>query len=82
MNEPDHILKYGGIKFVKNVSTEEINEFVNNLSVEKRKNLANVTMELKNAGMITLIPGAYSTIDDEMEDEQETYPEMNPDPYA
>ncbi len=74
-------MKYGGITFVNNVSEEEINKFVRELPEEKRDSLAEVTVELRNAGLIDLIPGKYSTIDKDQEDEQESHPEMNPDPY-
>lgn len=74
-------VKYGGIQFQRNASKEEINQFVNNLPDEKRESLSEVTQELRNAGLIRPL-GHFTTIDEEMEDEQETYPEMNPDPYA
>ncbi len=49
-------IKYGGIKYVRNVSTDEINKFVLTLPEEKRESMADVTQILKDKGMITLIP--------------------------
>ncbi|MFW6035264.1 MAG: hypothetical protein ACOCRZ_03310 [Halothermotrichaceae bacterium] len=49
-------LKYGGIKYVNNVSTEEINNFVNELPEEKRTSMAEVTQILNQEGLISLIP--------------------------
>lgn len=78
----EHTVKFGGMQFVNNVSEEQINEFVANLPDEKRDSLAEVAHELQQAGMISMIPGEFKTIDRDQEDEQETHPEMTPDPYA
>lgn len=82
MIRKEHIMKYGGVKFLNNVSEKEINLFIRDLPEEKRESLAEVTEELVKAGLIDIIPGHYSTVDKDQEDEQESHPEMNPDPYA
>lgn len=59
-------LKFGGVKFHNNVSPEEINTFVARLPAERRGSLFQVAKELESAGLITLEPGAFGTIDEEM----------------
>lgn len=49
-------IKYGGIKYINNVSTEEINDFVADLPENKRSSMAEVTQLLKEQGLISLIP--------------------------
>ncbi|HHT42296.1 MAG TPA: hypothetical protein GX014_02740 [Firmicutes bacterium] len=61
-------LKYGGVRFVQNAPPEEINSFVNSLSEEERSSLYNVVTRLKDEGLITLIPGDTTTIDQDMEE--------------
>ncbi|MFP4660863.1 MAG: hypothetical protein ACLFPF_01610 [Halanaerobiales bacterium] len=56
LNQRVRTIKYGGIKYVNNVSTEQINDFVENLPDEKRGSLAEVTQILKDEGLISLIP--------------------------
>lgn len=63
----EYYLKYGGIKFTSNVSAKTINEFVLNLSEEKRASLYLVAKELADQGLITLHKGQFSTIDEEMQ---------------
>ncbi len=49
-------IKYGGIKYVNNVSEEKINSFVEQLPENKRDSMAEVTQILKDEGLISLIP--------------------------
>lgn len=49
-------IKYGGIKYINNVPTEEINDFVEGLPEDKRNSMAEVTQMLKDQGLISLIP--------------------------
>ncbi len=49
-------IKYGGIKYINNVSTEKINNFVEQLPEDKRDSMAEVTQILKDEGLISLIP--------------------------
>jgi len=49
-------IKYGGIKYVNNVSTEKINSFVEQLPEDKRDSMAEVTQILQEEGLISLIP--------------------------
>lgn len=78
----ERIIKFGGMHFVSNVSEVQINQFVASLPEEKRESLAEVAHELQEAGLISMVPEKFTTIDTDQEDEQETHPEMNPDPYA
>ncbi len=48
-------IKYGGVKYVNNVPTEQINKFVDKLPEDKRMSMAQVTKILENEGMISLI---------------------------
>lgn len=82
MLKKEHIMKFGGVTFVNNVSEEEINKFIRDLPDDKRDSLAEVTKELRDAGLIELKPGQFSTIDHDQGDEQESHPEMPTDPYA
>lgn len=61
-------LKYGGVRFVNNATPEEITEFVNNLSENDRYSLYNVVTLLEEAGLISLIAGDTTTIDQSMEE--------------
>jgi len=66
----EYILKYGGVKFVNNVPPEQINEFVARLPEQKRSSLYEVAKELWHQGLITIKPGEFYTVDDEMYDAQ------------
>ncbi|PWK16379.1 hypothetical protein [Tumebacillus permanentifrigoris] len=50
----DFYANHGGVHFTQNVPAEQINNFVRELSSEKRDNLFEVLDELEQAGMITL----------------------------
>jgi len=62
----EYYLKYGGIKFTSNASPREINEFVSQLSEEKRASLYLVAKELKEHGYITLHQGEFTTVPEEL----------------
>jgi hypothetical protein len=47
--------KHGGVHFKKKSSAEEINNFVSQLSEDKRSSLFEVLAELDRAGMISII---------------------------
>lgn len=49
-------IRYGGIKYVNNVPTEKISDFIDNLPEEKRNSMAQVTQILQDEGLISLIP--------------------------
>ncbi|MFP4016321.1 MAG: hypothetical protein ACLFUI_04760 [Halanaerobiales bacterium] len=49
-------IKYGGIKYINNVPTEQISDFVDKLPDDKRSSMAEVTQILKEEGLISLIP--------------------------
>ncbi|MDI3546730.1 MAG: hypothetical protein PWR10_382 [Halanaerobiales bacterium] len=48
-------IKYGGIKYINNVPTEQINRFVMELPEERRSSMAEVTRILEEEGLISLI---------------------------
>jgi len=64
-------VKYGGMRFTKHASSEEINRFVRELSAKERESLAIVVRKLEQAGLISLDGEHTMTIDDEMQDLQE-----------
>lgn len=64
----EYYLKYAGACFVRNAPQEEINAFVNSLSEEERSSLYNVVNLLEQEGLITLVPGDSTTIDQDMEE--------------
>ena len=64
----EYYLKYAGARFVRNAPQEEINAFVNSLSEEERSSLYNVGNLLEQEGLITLVPGDSTTIDQDMEE--------------
>lgn len=64
----EYYLKYAGARFVHNAPQEEINAFVNSLSEEERSSLYNVVNLLEQEGLITLVPGDSTTIDQDMEE--------------
>lgn len=64
----EYYLKYAGARFVRNAPQEEINAFVNGLSEEERSSLYNVVNLLEQEGLITLVPGDSTTIDQDMEE--------------
>ena len=49
-------IRYGGIKYVNNVPTEKISDFIDHLPEEKRSSMAQVTQILEDEGLISLIP--------------------------
>lgn len=61
-------LKYGGVRFINNAPPEEINAFVNSLSEEERSSLYNVVVRLEEEGLISLIEGDTTTIDQDLEE--------------
>ena len=61
----ENFVKYGGIKFVNNVSPAEINYYVENLPESDRRSLFQVVRKLHQEGLITLDDSELSTIDDE-----------------
>lgn len=63
-----HYLKYGGVRFIRNATQEEINAFVNSLPEKERRSLQNVVSLLEEEGLITLVPGDTTTIDEDMEE--------------
>lgn len=65
---PKQYLKYGGVRFVNNATPEEINSFVNNLSDDERYSLYNIVSLLEEEGLISLIEGDTTTIDQSMEE--------------
>lgn len=65
---PKQYLKYGGARFVNNAAPEEINRFVNNLSEEERTSLYSVVNLLRREGLIRIIEGDMTTIDQSMEE--------------
>jgi hypothetical protein len=66
----EHYLKYGGVKFIKNVPPEQINRFVRKLPEEKRQSLYLVAKELAEHGLIQICPGEFSAIDEDSYDQQ------------
>lgn len=64
----EYYLKYGGARFARNAPQEEINSFVNSLPEEERSSLYNVVNLLEQEGLITLIPGDSTTVDQDMEE--------------
>ena len=64
----EYYLKYAGARFVRNAPQEEIHAFVNSLSEEERSSLYNVVNLLEQEGLITLVPGDSTTIDQDMEE--------------
>ncbi|MCK9525343.1 MAG: hypothetical protein M0R49_05390 [Limnochordia bacterium] len=65
---PKQYLKYGGVRFVNNATPEEINSFVDGLSDTQRRSLFNVVTLLEEEGLISLIEGDTTTIDQNMEE--------------
>ena len=65
---PKQYLKYGGVRFVDNATPEEINSFVDRLSDTQRRSLFNVVTLLEEEGLISLIEGDTTTIDQNMEE--------------
>jgi hypothetical protein len=65
---PKQYLKYGGVRFVNNATPEEINSFVDRLSDTQRRSLFNVVTLLEEEGLISLIEGDTTTIDQNMEE--------------
>ncbi len=65
---PKQYLKYGGVRFVKNAAPEEINRFVNSLADNERASLYSVVDRLRREGLISLIEGDVTTIDQSMEE--------------
>ncbi len=63
----DLYIKYGGMRFLRNSPTEEINRFVRELPQEDRESLAIVVRKLEEAGLITVDEEHTMTIDDEMQ---------------
>lgn len=74
-----HYVKYGGVRFITNVTPEEINHFVNSLDERDRDSLYNVVTILEREGFISLIEGDSSTIDADME--RYLIPNDDPDPH-
>ena len=63
----EYYLKYAGARFVRNAPQEEINAFheeVHAMNVA----LYNVVNLLEQEGLITLVPGDSTTIDQDMEE--------------
>ncbi|MFZ7103569.1 MAG: hypothetical protein ACOWWO_13075 [Peptococcaceae bacterium] len=60
----DKYIKFGGMKFAQNTSTQEINEFVDALPENKRQSMHQVVEELDDADLINLL-NQVTTIDDE-----------------
>lgn len=54
-------IKYGGIKYINNVPTDEINKYVSELPEKKRSSIAEVTQLLKDEGLISLIDEGESS---------------------
>ncbi|NLL47996.1 MAG: hypothetical protein GX249_05375 [Firmicutes bacterium] len=65
---PKQYLKYGGVRFINNATPEEINAFVNELSDDQRRSLYNVVTLLEEEGLISLVEGDTTTIDQNMEE--------------
>lgn len=61
-------LKYGGVRFINNAAPEEINRFVNSLSDEERTSLYSVVSLLRKEGLISLIEGDMTTLDQNMQE--------------
>ena len=67
MTSPKYI-KYGGVKFINNVTPEEINSFVRELPLGDRESLFTVIKKLDQQGLISLLEDEeMTTIDANMQ---------------
>jgi hypothetical protein len=51
----DHYARHGGVHFRNNVSAQEINSFVQQLSEDRKETFFEVFNELERAGLITMV---------------------------
>ena len=61
----EDFVKYGGIKFINNVSPAKINKYVRELPENQRHSLFQVVRRLDRDGLISLDDSELTTIDDE-----------------